>query len=70
MYAGCVSGALIKNEYMDIINRRGFKNISIRKEKSIVIPDDVLSEYLSEHEKELFKKSGTGIFSITITADK
>ncbi len=33
LYAGCVSGALQKNDYLDIIKAQGFKNIEIGKEK-------------------------------------
>ena len=70
LYAGCVSGAMQKNEYLKIVEEQGFTEIQIHKEKLIVIPDQVLSEYLNEQEIEVFKKSGTGIFSITLTANK
>jgi arsenite methyltransferase len=70
LYAGCVSGALPKAEYLRIIERQGFKNIQIRKEKPILIPDNVLSVFLSQEETIRFKKSETGIFSITLTAEK
>ncbi len=70
MYAGCVSGAMPKDDYLKIIKKQGFKNIIIRKEKPVIIPDDVLSSYLSDQEKITFKNSGTGIFSITVTAEK
>jgi arsenite methyltransferase len=70
LYAGCVSGAMLKSDYLKIIEDQGFSNIIIRKEKLIVIPDNVLSSYLSEHEKTTFNTSGTGIFSITVTAEK
>jgi arsenite methyltransferase len=33
MYAGCVSGALQKTNYLDIIQQAGFTNISIQKTK-------------------------------------
>jgi arsenite methyltransferase len=70
MYAGCVSGAMLKDDYLKIIEKQGFNNIMIRKEKPITLPDDVLSSYLSDQEKLTFKNSGTGIFSITVTAEK
>jgi arsenite methyltransferase len=70
MYAGCVSGAVQHNEYMDIIKNAGFKNIAVRKEKAIVIEDAVLLQYLSAGELEEFKKSNVGIYSITVYADK
>jgi len=70
MYAGCVSGALQKETYLDIIKSNGFKNITIQKEKVITVPDDILSNYLSNEEIIQFKESGTGIFSITVYAEK
>ncbi|MBC7904176.1 MAG: arsenite methyltransferase, partial [Gemmatimonadaceae bacterium] len=33
MYAGCVAGAIQKQEYLDIIKEAGFTDISIQKEK-------------------------------------
>jgi arsenite methyltransferase len=70
MYSGCVSGAIQKQTYMELIELNGFKSINVQKEKPIVVPDDILINYLSEEELALFKKSGTGIFSITVFAEK
>jgi arsenite methyltransferase len=70
MYAGCVSGALERDEYMELIARMGFINITIHKEKEISVPDSVLENYLSKEEIDTFRKSGTGIFSITISGEK
>lgn len=70
MYAGCVAGAIEKSEYLQIIVDRGFQNIKIQKEKPIVIPNDILDRYLSEEEVQTFNRGGTGIFSITVYAEK
>ena len=70
MYAGCVSGALQKSEYLNIIEKTGFKNITIQKEKAIIIPDDILKNYLNDEEILTFKSGGTGIFSLTVYAEK
>jgi arsenite methyltransferase len=70
MYAGCISGAIQKDEYMGIINATGFKEIAIQKQKAIVIPDDILSGYLSAEEILSFKASKVGIYSITVFAKK
>ena len=70
MYAGCVSGAIQKDVYLDLIHGNGFKNVFIQKEKSIVIPDDILKNYLNEEEIASFKKGTTGIFSVTVHAEK
>lgn len=70
MYAGCVAGAIQKDEYIGLIKANGFKNITLQKEKVITIPDDILSNYLSAEQIDSFKKSGTGIFSVTVYAEK
>ncbi|HCM77841.1 MAG TPA: arsenite S-adenosylmethyltransferase [Cytophagales bacterium] len=70
MYAGCVSGAIQKEEYLAIIKEAGFTNIKLQKEKKIALPDEILSDYLSEKELETYKKGNLGIFSITVYAEK
>ncbi len=70
MYAGCVAGALQKEEYMNIIHETGFTGVKIQKEKPIVIPDDILDKYLNAQELKIYKEKGTGIFSITVFAEK
>lgn len=70
MYAGCVAGAIQKEDYLNLIKDRGFQNIKIQKEKTISIPEDILSKYLSQDEINAFNKGTTGIFSITVYAEK
>jgi ubiquinone/menaquinone biosynthesis C-methylase UbiE len=70
MYAGCISGAIQKQVYLDLITSNGFENITVQKDKPITIPDDILSQYLSKEQLSAFKQSGTGINSITVYAEK
>jgi len=70
LYAGCVSGALQKEEYLNIIKEKGFKNIEIKKERQLQVPDKIFLEYISEEELNRFKALGTGIFSITVLGEK
>ncbi|MBU1297594.1 MAG: hypothetical protein KKF20_05850 [Bacteroidetes bacterium] len=42
MYAGCVSGAIQKDDYLKIISEAGFQNIKVQKEKEIILPDEIL----------------------------
>ena len=70
MYVGCVSGAVEMHEYLEIISRQGFKNITVHKQNVIAIPKEVLEKYLSKQEIELFKTGATGIFSITVSGTK
>jgi SAM-dependent methyltransferase len=70
MYAGCVSGAMKKEEYLQVISSAGFKNIQIRKEKEVKLPDELLLKYLNENELRDFKMNKVGIYSITVFAKK
>lgn len=58
------------NEYIRIIERAGFVDVMIQKEKQITIPDVILLNYLSDAELNSFKETGTGIYSITVYGKK
>ena len=70
LYTGCVSGALQMEEYLSVIRINGFSNVEIKKQKQMDIPDEELLKYLSDTELSEFRKTGTGIFSITVSADR
>jgi len=70
MYAGCVSGAIEMDEYLEIINKQGFKQVTIHKQKEIEIPQEILKSYLNENEIRQFSQKEIGIFSITVSATK
>lgn len=70
MYAGCVASAILKDDYLYIIKEAGFQNIALQKEKPIIVPDDILKNYLTEEEVTEYKKSPTKIYSITVYGEK
>lgn len=70
MYAGCVSGAIQLIDYMNIIHNSGFTDISIQKEKPVVLPNEILAKYLSKNEIEAYQKGEFGIFSVTVYGQK
>jgi ubiquinone/menaquinone biosynthesis C-methylase UbiE len=70
LYAGCISGAIQQSEYLSIIEKTGFVNVQVQKSKPIVVPDEILAQYLSAEEIKEFKQSSTGIFSITVYGEK
>lgn len=70
MYAGCVSGAIQMQDYLTGIDNAGFQNITIQKNKPIIIPDDILADYFDEQEIEEYKSQETAIRSITVYAEK
>lgn len=70
MYAGCVSGAIQQSDYLQIIKDAGFTNISVQKEKPIIVPNDILKNYLSEDEILAYHNSNISIRSITVYGEK
>jgi SAM-dependent methyltransferase len=70
LYAGCVSGALQQDDYINIIRQAGFTNIEIKKSKRITLPDDLLVKYLSSEGIKEYKENLKGIFSITVVGYK
>lgn len=70
MYAGCVSGAIQKTTYLELIGLAGFTDVTVQKEKSILLPDDILQNYFNKEEIADFKNSQAGIYSITVYAQK
>ena len=70
MYAGCVSGAILQTEYLQIVKNCGFANITLHKKREITIPDSVLLNYLTQEEIVTFKQTDSGIFSITVSGSK
>ncbi|MBV9988610.1 MAG: arsenite methyltransferase [Chitinophagaceae bacterium] len=70
MYAGCVSGAIQKDLYLQMITDNGFEDITVQKEKQIDVPDDILLKYLSAEELAELRNGPVGIYSITVFARK
>lgn len=70
MYAGCVASAIQKADYLQIIQDAGFKNITLQKEKPIIVPNDILKNYLTPEEIETYTAAKTNIYSITVYAEK
>jgi SAM-dependent methyltransferase len=70
LYAGCISGAVQKDEYLQIIKEAGFINITIQKDRKIDIPNEILAKILTSDQLQEYKKSPLGIFSITVYAEK
>ena len=70
LYAGCVSGAAEMEEYMKLIERNGFDNIKVHKQKEITLPDTLLINHLSKADYLTFRNGKKGIFSITVSGFK
>ncbi len=68
-YAGCVSGAIQKEDYLGLLQKQGFKNITVQRKKTIDLPQDVLAKHLDAKQLKEFSKS-FGIYSISVYGEK
>ena len=69
MYAGCVAGASMKKDYLNYIEQAGFKNIKLQKENPIILPHDILQNYLTAEQIAAYNEKPI-IWSITVYAEK
>ncbi len=70
MYAGCISGAIDKHEYLQLLRDAGFRDLETKKDRQIVLSEAILSEHLDEVEIEAYRKSGANLASITVYGQK
>jgi arsenite methyltransferase len=70
LYAGCVSSAIQKDAYLQIISETGFTKVDIKAKRSNNLSDDILLQHVSQKVVDNYRKSGTGIFSITVVGYK
>ena len=75
LYAGCIGGALRKEDYLDKIKKAGFKDVDVVKEDAVSLADYIgsdkvvsdLVESMSDSEKEKINKT---VVSIKVLARK
>lgn len=70
LWAGCVTGAIAKDKYLNIIAETGFTSITIHKTRELEVPAEILQKYLSVKAIEDYKNKVAGIYSITVSAVK
>jgi arsenite methyltransferase len=70
LYAGCVSGAIDQEEYLRGLREAGFQHLTLQKARPIVLPDEILSQYLDAEQLAAFRASGAGVVSITVYGEK
>jgi arsenite methyltransferase len=70
LYAGCISGAVQKEDYLRTIKEAGFTNITVQKDRRIDIPNEVFLRFITLDQLREFKRNHVGIFSVTVYAQK
>lgn len=69
-YAGCVSGAIPKTDYLAVIEAAGFERIEVVAERRIELPKDLLAQSLSPGQRAEAEREDLHVMSVTIRAMK
>ena len=70
LYAGCVTGAMPKREYLDLIADAGFGNVEIKQSRRIDIPEDVVAKFASTAQIADAQTKDLHVLSLTVTGVK
>ena len=70
LYVGCISGAIQKSAYLQLVQDSGFTNILVQKEREIALPEKVLKNFLSADQIADYRQQDKGIYSVTVVAQK
>ena len=69
-YAGCVSGAIPKKDYLQLIKQTGFGHITVASERQIQVPAELITQALSRDQQEETVTNDLHVMSVTVTAQK
>ena len=70
LYAGCVSGALQMEDYLQIIKDGGYSQVEVKEERINDVPDETLLPHVCRETINTYRETGAGIFSITVVGTK
>lgn len=70
LYAGCVSGAILQENYIKLIEDAGFRNVEIKKATKKVFTEEILKKELSPEEFDRLEEKETSVLSITVVGEK
>jgi SAM-dependent methyltransferase len=69
-YAGCVSGAIPREDYLRLIAETGFEEVAVVSERRIDVPAELLASALSPQQRQMADQMDLHVMSITVTARK
>jgi SAM-dependent methyltransferase len=67
LYVGCVAGAMERADYLALIRKAGFEEVTVGAEKTIDLPNALLEKHLGAGGRRQFREDGGTIQSITVT---
>jgi SAM-dependent methyltransferase len=69
-YAGCVSGAIPRSDYLQKIRDAGFRDVEIVSERRVELPEALLDEWLTPEQLSEAAASDIHVMSVTVKAVK
>jgi len=69
-YAGCVSGAIPRKDYLELIGAAGFDHVVVAAEKRIEVPAELMARSLTSQQRAEAEQTDLHVMSITVTASK
>jgi arsenite methyltransferase len=69
-YAGCVSGAIPKQDYLKLIQETGFEHIKVASERRIQVPVELVTQSLTVQQHEQALSNDLHVMSVTVTGHK
>jgi len=69
-YAGCVAGAIPKEDYLQLIQQSGFSQVTVASERRIQVPAELVSKSLTRKQQEEAVMNDLHVMSVTVTAQK
>jgi SAM-dependent methyltransferase len=69
-YAGCVAGAIPKDEYLRIIGESGFSETEVAAEKRIRVPAELIAQSLTAAQRAEAERQDLHVLSVTVKAVK
>jgi ubiquinone/menaquinone biosynthesis C-methylase UbiE len=69
-YAGCVAGAIPRDEYLRTIEESGFSEIEVAAERRIHVPAELIAQSLTPTQRAEAKRQDLHVLSVTVKAVK
>ena len=69
-YAGCVAGAIPKQDYLRLIEEAGFRDVNVATERRIHVPAELIAKSLNSEQRETALENDLHVMSVTVTAIK
>ncbi|OLS15757.1 MAG: methyltransferase [Promethearchaeota archaeon CR_4] len=70
MYANCVAGASLKNQYLEVMKQAGLQDVVVQKEVSVPVEFLLGKEFTKGVPRELIEQYSNAVLDITVSAIK